>query len=56
MTKEKWINLIKNKAELKNMPVIAGTDFGHTTPTITFPIGGKANLVAQEGEISLIIE
>ena len=56
MTKEKWINLIKNKAELNNMPVIAGTDFGHTTPTITFPIGGKANLVAKEGEISLIIE
>ena len=55
MTKEKWINLIKSKLELNNIPVIAGADFGHTTPIFTFPIGGKANLVAKEGKISLII-
>lgn len=55
MTKEKWIKLIKGKTELKNIPIIAGADFGHTTPLFTFPIGGNAKLVAKDGEISLII-
>jgi len=55
MTKEKWIKLIKGKAELNNIPVIAGADFGHTTPLITFPIGGNAKLVAKEGKIKLVI-
>lgn len=40
MTKELLIKIIKSKAELKNIPVIANVDFGHTTPIITFPIGG----------------
>ncbi len=55
MTKEKWIKLIKNKPELENIPVIAGADFGHTTPIFTFPIGGKAKLVAKDGKIELKI-
>ena len=46
MTKEKWIHLIKNKPELDNIPVIAGADFGHTTPIFTFPIGGKAKITS----------
>lgn len=55
MTNEKWIKLIKGKAELNNIPVIAGADFGHTTPIFTFPIGGKAKLSAREGKINLMI-
>ena len=46
MTKEKWIHLIKNKPELDNIPVIAGADFGHTTPIVTVPIGGKAKITS----------
>ncbi len=56
MTKEKWIKLIKNKPELKNIPVIAGADFGHTTPIFTFPIGGHAKLEAENGIIKLLIK
>jgi muramoyltetrapeptide carboxypeptidase LdcA involved in peptidoglycan recycling len=56
MTREKWIKLIKSKPELKNIPVIAGCDFGHTTPIMTFPIGGKATLVAKNNEIKFEIE
>ena len=41
MTREKLIRIIKTKKELKDIPVIADVDFGHTTPMITFPIGGK---------------
>ena len=44
MTNEKLIQIIKTKAELKNIPVIANVDFGHTSPIITFPIGGEANI------------
>lgn len=33
--------IIKNKKELAGIPVIANVDFGHTTPIVTLPIGGK---------------
>ena len=56
MTKEKWIKLIKNKQELANIPVIAGVDFGHSTPIITFPIGGDARLKAKDNNIELYIK
>lgn len=56
MTKEKWTKLIKNKPELKDIPVIAGADFGHTTPIFTFPIGGNAKLQAVDGKIKLSIK
>lgn len=56
MTKEKWIKLIKNKPELKDIPVIAGADFGHTTPIFAFPIGGHAKLEAENGKIRLLIK
>ncbi len=56
MTKEKWFKLIKNKPELKDIPVIAGVDFGHSTPIITFPIGGHAKLEAKDGNIKLFIK
>lgn len=44
MNYEKWKELIKTKNILKNIPVIVGADFGHTTPMFTFPIGGIANI------------
>lgn len=56
MTKEKWTKLIKNKPELEKIPVIAGADFGHTTPIFTFPVGGNARLKAKDGKIELYIK
>lgn len=56
MTKEKWIKLIKNKPELKDIPVIANANFGHTTPIIAFPVGGHAKLEAIDGKIKLLIK
>lgn len=55
MNREKWIKLIKNKPELENIPVIAGVDFGHSTPIITFPIGGYAKLEAKNNNVKLTI-
>ena len=47
--------IIKNKKELDHIPVIAEVDFGHTTPQITFPIGGRVELVAKKNKVTLKI-
>ena len=47
--------IIKTKRELDNLPVVSYFDFGHTYPLITYPIGGKAKLIANKKEISLEI-
>lgn len=44
MTLEKLKHIIETKQELKNIPIIANADFGHTNPMFTFPIGGTASL------------
>lgn len=55
MTQKKLMTIIKTKKELKNIPVIAGADFGHTTPQFTFPIGGQAKIIAgKEAKIFLL--
>lgn len=56
MNKEKWVKLIKNKPELKNIPIIGGADFGHSTPIFTFPVGGYAKLEAKNNDIKLLIK
>ena len=56
MTAEKLQKIIKTKAALAKMPVVAGLDFGHTDPKVTLPIGGQAALVAKVGQAMLIIE
>lgn len=50
-----WTTMIKNKTELKDIPVVINADFGHTTPTITFPIGGYAKINAVNNNISIEI-
>lgn len=41
-------HIIKSKKELSKIPVIYDVDFGHTDPKITFPIGGKVEIVASK--------
>lgn len=54
MEDEKLIKILRSKKELENIPIISNVDFGHTTPNITFPIGGYAEFVADE-EIKITI-
>ena len=54
MNLEKLKYIIESKEELKNLPIIANADFGHTNPLITFPIGGTAKLKV-DGKVELII-
>ena len=54
MEDEKLVKIIRSKRELKNIPVISNVDFGHTTPNMTFPIGGYVELIAdKEAEIMI---
>ena len=49
------MQIIKTKKELNNLPVISNIDFGHTSPMITFPVGGEASLEVGNGKIKLEI-
>jgi muramoyltetrapeptide carboxypeptidase LdcA involved in peptidoglycan recycling len=55
VTNELLIKIIKTKKELDSIPVIANVDFGHTSPMITFPIGGIAEISAQDGKVLIKI-
>ena len=48
MNFEKWQELFKMKKELKSLPIVINSDFGHTTPQFTFPIGGTVKLTVNE--------
>lgn len=55
MNLEKLLGIVKSKKELKNIPIIANVDFGHTNPLITFPVGGIAEMrVGKKIEIKII--
>jgi len=54
-TQEHLERIIKTKNELEGLPVISGVDFGHTTPMITFPIGGKSRISAEKSAVKLEI-
>lgn len=47
--------IVHSKKELRSIPVIAGADFGHTTPLFTFPIGGTVKIDTTSSSISLRI-
>ncbi|MBQ2886686.1 MAG: LD-carboxypeptidase [Alphaproteobacteria bacterium] len=44
ITKEGLEYIINTKKELKNLPIIANVDFGHTYPLLTIPLGGTATI------------
>lgn len=56
INRELLTKIIKSKKELENMPVIANVDFGHTTPLITFPIGGSCEMTAEKGKSKVLIQ
>lgn len=57
MTNNLLTQIIKTKKELNNIPVLANVDFGHTSPIISFPIGGTCRLeVAKDKQLLQILE
>lgn len=51
MSREMLEFIINNKPELKDIPVLANVDYGHSTPIITIPLGGTATL--DNGKLTL---
>lgn len=56
MTPDLLRTIVQSKRELRAVPVIAGVDFGHTDPKITFPIGGIGWLIADDQPRLEIVE
>jgi muramoyltetrapeptide carboxypeptidase LdcA involved in peptidoglycan recycling len=48
VTPELVRQIVESKPQLSHLPVIAGLDFGHTSPMLTLPIGGTARISAQK--------
>ncbi|MCQ2741661.1 MAG: LD-carboxypeptidase, partial [Alphaproteobacteria bacterium] len=45
-------HIVERIPQLKNIPVIANMDFGHTTPIATLPLGGKIEITETAAELS----
>jgi muramoyltetrapeptide carboxypeptidase LdcA involved in peptidoglycan recycling len=55
MTREILEKIISTKPELKNLPIIANIDFGHTTPLATLPVGGSLEIMAMADNVKIRI-
>jgi muramoyltetrapeptide carboxypeptidase len=55
VTDQNIINMINTRPELKNIPIVANMDFGHTTPIFTFPIGTESEIIVDNKEVKLYI-
>jgi muramoyltetrapeptide carboxypeptidase len=55
VTREMLRQMIKDKPKLAGMPVIANADFGHTSPMITFPVGGEVQISTAGDRAPIVI-
>ncbi|CAM4228503.1 S66 peptidase family protein [Paenibacillus typhae] len=53
ITRDMLETIIRSKKELLHLPVVADVNFGHTSPLITFPVGGRAKLIATANTVEL---
>lgn len=52
---EKLVGLVQHIPALQRIPVLANCDFGHTTPNLTLPIGGRCRLRVRERKVEILI-
>ncbi|OCA91708.1 S66 peptidase family protein [Pseudobacillus wudalianchiensis] len=55
ITESALVSLLKNKLELRDIPVMANVSFGHTDPIATLPIGGQAEITAENEKTEILI-
>lgn len=53
ISREQLEFIVTTKRELKNLPILGNVDFGHSTPMLTLPIGGTAEI--NNGKLKLKI-
>ena len=51
VTREGLEYILNTKPELKDLPILANVDFGHSSPLLTIPLGGTATLA--NGKLTL---
>lgn len=47
ISREDLVYIVNSIPQLKNIPILANVDFGHTTPMLTLPIGGVAKITSK---------
>lgn len=55
ISRELLQKIASTKRQLRDLPIIANADFGHTFPLATFPIGGEASINASGANASIRI-
>lgn len=55
MSRKLLEKIISTKSELKNIPIIANVDIGHTTPITTMPVGGSLEIMADDKKVNIRI-
>ncbi len=55
MTKDLLLQIIKSKKALKEIPVIGNIDCAHTTPLLSYPIGGTIEIDLNQNEVKIKI-
>src|SRR5438045_3964188 len=53
--REKLTRLVQDIPALARLPVLANCDFGHTTPALTLPIGGRCRLRVRDRKTEILI-
>ncbi|EYB69020.1 MccF protein [Deinococcus phoenicis] len=49
----RWVRRVLAEAGRPDLPVVAGVDFGHTSPQLTLPLGGRARLDPRAGRVTV---
>ncbi|MFI6426186.1 LD-carboxypeptidase [Promicromonospora sp. NPDC050880] len=55
VTREALDEIVARQPALRGKPVLAGVDFGHTSPLLTLPVGGTAEVAVGPDEATLTI-
>jgi muramoyltetrapeptide carboxypeptidase LdcA involved in peptidoglycan recycling len=55
VTREALDEIVARQPALAGKPVLAGADFGHTSPLLTFPVGGTAEVTVGPHDATLTI-
>lgn len=48
-----WVQRVLREAGREDLPVVAGVDFGHTSPQLTLPLGAQIQLDPRAGRITV---
>lgn len=54
ITDDKLLKILESKQVLKHIPIMYNMDFGHTTPMMTLPIGGRVQVDMENKQLRIL--